>query len=87
MSLQDIADRHSARRKSPLKAHRRERAALQHPDKVWTFPAWCVLNGISESTGRRILQSGNGPKVVWLSTRRMGIRESDNRAWQETLVR
>ena len=45
------------------------------------------MNGISERTGRRILASGDGPKTLQLSERRIGIRESDNAAWQESRIR
>lgn len=54
---------------------------------VLSFSAWCQINGISERTGRRILASGHGPKTLQLSVRRIGIRESDNAAWQESRVR
>jgi hypothetical protein len=49
---------------------------------------WCAVNGFSLATGRRIL-NGDGPKppIVQLSPRRIGIRESDNAAWQAARVR
>jgi len=52
-------------------------------DQVLTFAEWCALNGISPRTGRRILDSPDGPPVVWLSPRRFGIRAAANRAWQQ----
>lgn len=57
------------------------------PDRVLTFRQWYELNGISEQTGRRILASGNGPAVLQLSPRRLGIRMSDNLRWQESRIR
>ena len=54
---------------------------------VLSFLQWCAINGISERTGRRILSDGSGPPVLRLSARRIGIRESDNAAWQESRVR
>src|SRR5262249_5014236 len=54
---------------------------------VLSFREWCQLNGIGERTGRRILKSGNGPAVVQLSERRIGIRLGDNRTWQASRVR
>ena len=55
--------------------------------RVLTFKQWCELNGFSERTGHRILKSGDGPKVLQLSPRRIGIGENDNAAWQARRVR
>jgi hypothetical protein len=52
-----------------------------------SFPAWCELNGISPATGRKILDGGDGPPVVQLSDRRIGIRHGDNRRWQDAKLR
>jgi hypothetical protein len=60
---------------------------VDSPDRVRTFPEWCQLNSISHDTGRRILASGRGPPVLQLSPNRIGIRDSDNRAWQDSLIR
>jgi predicted DNA-binding transcriptional regulator AlpA len=60
---------------------------LRQQSPVLSFSAWCQINGISERTGRRILASGDGPKTLQLSERRIGIREIDNAAWQESRVR
>jgi predicted DNA-binding transcriptional regulator AlpA len=62
----------------------RERA---HPDRVLTFRQWCAVNGFSVTTGQRLVKAGKGPRILQLSARRLGIRESDNRAWQEARVR
>ena len=59
----------------------------QDRDRVLTFAEWCALNGFSQATGRRILKRGEGPPVIQLSIRRLGIRQSDNTAWQESRVR
>jgi hypothetical protein len=61
--------------------------ALDHDNQVLTFFNWCRLNGISESTGRRILASGNGPQITMLSARRIGIRVAANREWQAAHAR
>ena len=50
-------------------------------DRVNSFADWCQRCGFSEATGRRILASGDGPTVTWLSTRRMGIRERHHLEW------
>jgi hypothetical protein len=44
-------------------------------DRINSFSEWCARSGFSEATGRRLLRSGKGPIVTWLSARRMGIRE------------
>jgi hypothetical protein len=66
-------------------------AVQQHPpryfQRVLTFKEWCKLNGFSERTGLRILNSGDGPKITQLSARRIGIREDHNAEWQERCVR
>jgi predicted DNA-binding transcriptional regulator AlpA len=52
-------------------------------DRVDSFREWCRRCGFSEATGRRLLASGRGPRVVRLSERRIGIRERDHLAWLE----
>jgi hypothetical protein len=56
-------------------------------DRCLTFNEWCALNGIGQRTGRRILKSGNGPAVVQLSDRRIGVTVRANREWQESRER
>jgi hypothetical protein len=55
--------------------------------QVLPFEVWCRLNDISPRTGRRILASGNGPRITQLSANRIGITYADNRAWQESRAR
>jgi hypothetical protein len=55
--------------------------------KVLTFKEWCKLSSFSIATGKRILASGKGPKVIQLSAKRIGIRVCDAAAWQEARVR
>jgi predicted DNA-binding transcriptional regulator AlpA len=50
-------------------------------DRINSFNEWCTRAGISEATGRRIIASGEGPTVTWLSARRMGIRERHYLEW------
>ena len=61
--------------------------AMSNDNQVLTFHEWCQLNRISERTGRRILKSGSGPKVVQLSEKRIGITIGANRSWQEQQAR
>jgi predicted DNA-binding transcriptional regulator AlpA len=55
--------------------------------RVLSVDQWCRLNGFSEATGYRIIKSGKGPRVVKLSTRRIGIRVCDHKAWQASAIR
>jgi hypothetical protein len=82
MSSSTQADSRAARERERWQSAQQH--AREHRDRVLSFIQWCALNGISPATGRRIL-NGDGPKppVVQLSTRRIGIRESDNAAWQQ----
>ena len=48
---------------------------------------WCEINGFSLATGRRILRRGEGPPVLQLSPRRIGIKESANATWQASRAR
>jgi hypothetical protein len=50
-------------------------------DRVTSFLAWCQRIGVSPATGRRLLSSGEGPRITRLSERRIGVRERDHRAW------
>ena len=98
MTLQEF-ERRRVRRKhkkpSQAEAERRRRQSERdrqaehdhHRDRVLTFHAWCEVNGFSLATGRRIVQRGEGPPILQLSPRRIGIRESDNAAWQAARAR
>jgi predicted DNA-binding transcriptional regulator AlpA len=57
------------------------------PDRVLTFTEWCQLNSISRTTGKRLIRAGEGPRIIDLAPRRIGIRESDNAAWQASRMR
>jgi predicted DNA-binding transcriptional regulator AlpA len=58
-----------------------------HRDKVLTFAQWCAINNFSKTTGHRLVKRGEGPSILQLSPRRIGIRESDNRVWQASRAR
>ena len=55
--------------------------------RVLSFRQWCELNGFSPSTGRRIINAGNGPIITQLSPRRIGITIRNNAAWQQSRAR
>jgi hypothetical protein len=56
-------------------------------DRVMSFKQWCILNGVSERTGRRLLDGGDGPTITRLSPRRIGVSVRNNRAWQASRER
>jgi predicted DNA-binding transcriptional regulator AlpA len=76
----EVAARRQNFRKQP-------QGEMEHRDKVLTFAQWCDLNGFSKTTGHRLIKAGEGPPVLQLSPRRIGIRESDNARWQESRTR
>jgi len=85
-----VTKQHNQKQRRGRKTLLRARAlALDAPltsladDQILTFPEWCRLNRISERTGHRIIKGPNGPKIVWLSPRRFGIRVGTNREWQQ----
>ena len=57
------------------------------PDRVLTLDQFCHLNSIGRNTGKRLIANGDGPAIVQLSPRRIGIRESDAAAWQAARIR
>jgi hypothetical protein len=81
------------KRRQQKRRLRERRLALDTPlslllhEQVLTFFEWCQINRFSERTGRRILKSGQGPPVVRLSERRIGVRVGDNREWQASRAR
>jgi predicted DNA-binding transcriptional regulator AlpA len=54
---------------------------------VLTIPEWAALNALSLGTAKRLLAQGDGPRIVQLSAKRIGIRLIDARRWQEERVR
>jgi predicted DNA-binding transcriptional regulator AlpA len=56
-------------------------AVSEDLDRVLSFPQWAKLAGVSERTGREIIERGDGPKIVQLSPNRIGIRVCDHREW------
>ena len=67
---------------SKLKRQRR----LAHVDRILTLDEFAELNSISPMTLYRSIRRGDGPKVIKVSLRRRGIRESDGAAWQAERV-
>jgi hypothetical protein len=79
----------SKRRKSKIKSRIKPDVppVEPHRDKVLTLAQWAAVNGFSIATARRILDSGDGPPLLQLSPRRVGIKESANAEWQASRAR
>jgi hypothetical protein len=61
--------------------------SANNDQQVLRFRDWCRLNGISERTGRRVLNGPNGPTVTMLSAKLIGVTVANNRRWQEARAR
>jgi predicted DNA-binding transcriptional regulator AlpA len=59
----------------------------QEDQRVLSLKEWAKLNGFSWMTGKRLIAAGEGPTVLQLSPRRIGIRMIDNARWQATRLR
>jgi hypothetical protein len=68
-------------------AQRTERNRELDDDIVMSFRQWCAVNAFSTATGRRLVKSGQGPVLLRLSPRRIGITIAANRAWQTARAR
>jgi hypothetical protein len=85
------AKRTKRRKKVEQRATREAERALiarqyQNDNQVLSFRQWCLLNGFSVSTGRRIIGRGE-VTVTQLSSRRIGITVANNRRWLESRTR
>ena len=68
------------------KLNRRPYERTRNVDRIFTLDEFAKLNRISTSTLERTIARGEGPKLVQLSLRRLGIRERDGAAWQAAHV-
>jgi predicted DNA-binding transcriptional regulator AlpA len=74
---------------SPAKQRRRD--AYEHLTaeelKVLTLRECAALNGISMMTLKRRIKAGDGPRILQISPKRIGVRVIDARRWQESRLR
>ena len=69
---------------TPREGERRQRQREEShrtSQRILSFKAWCLLNSISEATGRRLIRAGK-VRTIRLSERRIGIGELDNADFQ-----
>ena len=59
----------------------RQRDESHRSQRILSFKQWCILNSISEATGRRLIRAGK-VRITRLSERRFGIGEDDNADFQ-----
>ena len=83
MSISSTGPSAYEKRKARLAAAAHE-ACNPDADAVLTFPQWCRLNDLSLATGERIRKSGQGPRFVQLSEKRIGVTRRENRRWQDS---
>ena len=74
-------------REAEQQPHRSERDRALDDQRVMTLRQWSEVNGFSWDTGRRLIRSGQGPKILQLSPRRIGITVAANREWQQARER
>jgi predicted DNA-binding transcriptional regulator AlpA len=55
--------------------------------RCMTVPQWAELCGFSTMTGKRLLRAGKGPRLIQLSTKRVGVRVIDAKQWLESRAR
>jgi predicted DNA-binding transcriptional regulator AlpA len=76
---------------SPAKQRHRNRAPVEHLTadelRVLTVKECAQLNGISWMTLKRLIARGDGPVIIQLSPKRIGIRVIDNAKWQAARLR
>jgi hypothetical protein len=53
-------------------------------DRIYSFDEFARILGISAHTLRRLIHSGAGPTVTWMSPRRGGIRGRHGVAWLDS---
>jgi predicted DNA-binding transcriptional regulator AlpA len=56
------------------------------PERVFTLREVAKLTTLSLATLRRTIKAGDGPRVIRLSPRRLGVRESDFAVWQQASI-
>ena len=55
--------------------------------KVMTLGEFAKLNGFSLQTAKRLVADGQGPAIIQLSRKRMGVRTIDAARWSESRLR
>jgi predicted DNA-binding transcriptional regulator AlpA len=56
-------------------------AFMDASTKVMSWSQWLAKNNLSQTTGWRLRKNGQGPRIVKLSERRLGVTAEDDAAW------
>jgi predicted DNA-binding transcriptional regulator AlpA len=54
--------------------------------RILTLQQWAASTSLGYNTARRLIASGQGPKITQLTERRIGIREDHAREWLDARV-
>jgi predicted DNA-binding transcriptional regulator AlpA len=65
----------------------RQEHLTQDDLRCLTVKQWATLCGFSYQTGKRLIAAGEGPTLVQLSAKRIGVRMIDVARWQESRIR
>jgi predicted DNA-binding transcriptional regulator AlpA len=68
------------------KSRERQRLPAQ-PDRVLTLRQFAEINSLGLRTAKRLIAAGDGPPILQLTSKRVGIRQSDAARWQAARVR
>jgi hypothetical protein len=49
---------------------------------AWSISEWAARYGYSRSSGYRIIDSGQGPRLTWFGNGRAMITREDDEAWR-----
>ena len=61
--------------------HSQRNSAYLDDERVVDLTAFAAMTGLSIATARRLISAGQGPRLVRVSPRRVGVRISDVRRW------
>jgi predicted DNA-binding transcriptional regulator AlpA len=75
---------------SPARQQRKQDRSDQYSAedlRVLSLKEFAAMMGLSLITVRRLIDAGEGPPLIRLSKRRVGVRLGDARRWQESRMR
>jgi predicted DNA-binding transcriptional regulator AlpA len=61
--------------------------SLEDELRVLTLKEFAAMCGLSIATVKRMIANGEGPQIIRLSPRRIGVRMIDALRWQEARLR
>jgi predicted DNA-binding transcriptional regulator AlpA len=64
-----------------------QRESTREDMRVIRWKEWCESKGISRWAAHRLRKSGNGPRIVRLGPRMIGVTVRDDREWTEAQIK